>query len=71
LFEALPVHGAEIEQRLGITVWDQILLRSNGVIQELLDATADSRGPRNALVSRQRFVALNQEVADDPASVDP
>jgi len=32
---------------------------------------ADSRGPRNDLVSRQRFVAPNQEVADGRTSHDP
>jgi hypothetical protein len=32
---------------------------------------ADSRGPRNDLVSRQRFVALTQEVADGRTSHDP
>ena len=42
-----------------------------GLNFETEKGVADSRDSRNGLVSRQRFVARNQEVVDGPSSHDP
>ena len=53
---------------LGKGVFSDVAVRARFLdVQE----TANSRGPRNGLVSRQRFVAPNQEVADGRTSHDP